>query len=47
MQPIVDIKTLAMVGCVRTAGGRYTLNIRGVGGKLRRVKNIGFGIQPF
>ena len=47
MQPIVDIKTLAMVGCVRTAGGRYTLNIRGAGGKLRRVKNIGFGIQPF
>lgn len=47
MQPIVDIKTLAMVGCVRTAGGRYTLNIRGAGGKLRRVKNIGFGTQPF
>lgn len=47
MQPIVDIKTLAMVGCVRTAGGRYVLNIRGAGGKLRRVKNIGFGTQPF
>lgn len=47
MQPIVDIKTLAMVGCVRTAGGRYALNIRGAGGKLRRVKNIGFGTQPF
>ncbi len=47
MQPIVDIKTLAMVGCVHTAGGRYTLNIRGAGGKLRRVKNIGFGTQPF
>lgn len=47
MQPIVDIKTLAMVGCLRTAGGRYALNIRGAGGKMHRVKNIGLGTQPF
>ncbi len=37
----------ASLQCVRTRSGRYTLTMRSATGKLRRVKNIGFGTRPF
>ena len=33
--------------CIKTPHERYTLNMRNTNGRMRRVKSIGFSVQPF